>query len=215
MSGRFRPGRVATLVGEVPSPAFEGLARSLARLIADGRLPLGLRLPSERELATALGLSRTTVTRAYTVLREAGYAIARQGSGTWTQVPGGRRGAVIGPCSPVPDRTSVVDLTCAAAVAAPGLASAYATAVEQLPAYLTGHGYFPLGLPELREAIADGLHRTRAATPRPSRFWSPRARSAPWRRSRKPSSVRATGCSSSRRSTPTRWTPCVAREPGW
>lgn len=156
MSGAISTSRIATLVGEVPSPAFEGLARSLARLIADGRLPLGLRLPSERELATALGLSRTTVTRAYTVLREAGYAIARQGSGTFTQVPGGAaRGRDRG-LSPVPDGTSVVDLTCAAAVAAPGLASAYATAVEQLPAYLTGHGYFPLGLPELREAIAAG-----------------------------------------------------------
>ena len=84
MSGAISTSRIATLVGEVPSPAFEGLARSLARLIADGRLPLGLRLPSERELATALGLSRTTVTRAYTVLRESGYAIARQGSGTFS-----------------------------------------------------------------------------------------------------------------------------------
>ena len=67
MSGAISTSRIATLVGEVPSPTFEGLARSLARLIADGRLPLGLRLPSERELATALSLSRTTVTRAYTV----------------------------------------------------------------------------------------------------------------------------------------------------
>ena len=89
MSGRIPAGRVATLVGTVPSPAFAGLASALARLIADGRLPLGLRLPSERDLAEALRLSRTTITRAYAMLREAGYAVARQGSGTWTQVPGG------------------------------------------------------------------------------------------------------------------------------
>ena len=156
--------RVATLAGTVPSPAFAGLASALARLIADGRLPLGLRLPSERDLAAAMGLSRTTITRAYALLREAGYAAARQGSGTWTQVPGGAaRGRDRG-LSPLPDGESLVDLTCAAAVAAPGLASAYAAAAEQLPAYLTGHGYFPRGLPELRAVIAAGYTARGART---------------------------------------------------
>ena len=58
---------------------------------ADRRRPdrLGTRLPSERELTEALGVSRTTVTRAYAVLRDSGYAEARQGSGTFTRVPGG------------------------------------------------------------------------------------------------------------------------------
>ena len=59
-------------------------------LIGDGRISLGTRLPSERELTDALGVSRTTVTRAYAALRDAGYAEARQGSGTFTRVPGGR-----------------------------------------------------------------------------------------------------------------------------
>ena len=89
MSGSIPTSRVANLVGDVPSPAFSGLATRLASVIADGLLPLDQRLPSERDLATALGLSRTTVTRAYGMLREAGYAAARQGSGTWTRVPGG------------------------------------------------------------------------------------------------------------------------------
>ena len=164
MSGRIPAGRVATLVGTVPSPAFAGLASALARLIADGRLPLGLRLPSERDLAEALRLSRTTITRAYAMLREAGYAVARQGSGTWTQVPGGVGRGRDRALLPQPDRASVLDLTCAAPAAVPGLASAYAAAAQQLPAYLTGHGYFPLGLPELREVIADGYTRRGART---------------------------------------------------
>ena len=155
---------MASLVGEIPTPAFAGLASALARLIADGRLPLGLRLPSERDLALALGLSRTTVTRAYATLREAGYAAARQGAGTWTQVPGGAARGRDRALLPMPERASIIDLTCAAPAAGPGLASAYAAAVEELPAYLTGHGYFPLGLPELRVTIAAGYTARGART---------------------------------------------------
>ena len=155
MSGAIPARRLATLLGEPSSPAFSWLASRLAALIADGRLPLGLRLPSERELASALRLSRTTVTRAYATLREAGYATARQGSGTSTQVPGGAARGRDRALLPQPDRGDVTDLTCAAPASAPGLASAYADAAAALPAYLTGHGYFPLGLPELRAAIAD------------------------------------------------------------
>lgn len=159
MSGSIPTGRVANLVGAVPSPAFSGLATRLASVIADGLLPLDQRLPSERDLATALGLSRTTVTRAYGMLREAGYAAARQGSGTWTRVPGGPARGHDRALLPQPDRASTMDLSCAAPAAVPGLASAYASAAAALPAYLTGHGYFPLGLPELREAIAERYRR--------------------------------------------------------
>ena len=159
MSGSIPIGRVANLIGEISSPAFSGLAGRLASVIADGLLPLDQRLPSERDLAAALGLSRTTVTRAYAMLREAGYAAARQGSGTWTRVPGGRARGHDRALLPQPDLPSTMDLSCAAPAAAPGLASAYAAATAALPAYLTGHGYFPLGLPELREAIADRYRR--------------------------------------------------------
>jgi len=164
VSSVISAGRVAILVGEVPSPAFAGLASALARLIADGRVPLGQRLPSERDLASALSLSRTTITRAYATLRDAGYAAARQGAGTWTQVPGGIARGRDRALLPQPDRGSTLDLTCAAPASTPGLATAYADAVAELPAYLTGHGYFPLGLPELRAAIADGYIRRGAPT---------------------------------------------------
>ena len=82
--------RVAGLVGDFDrSPAYAGLAEALVLLIGDGRIPEATRLPSERELTEALAVSRTTVTRAYASVRDAGFADARQGSGTYTRVPGG------------------------------------------------------------------------------------------------------------------------------
>lgn len=51
-------------------PLYEQLERQLQALILDGRLPLGSVLPAERQLADSLGVSRTTVQRAYSTLRQ-------------------------------------------------------------------------------------------------------------------------------------------------
>lgn len=156
MAQSISAARVATLTtGFDRTPAYAGLAEALALLIGDGRIGVDVRLPSERELTEALGVSRTTVTRAYAALRDAGYAEARQGAGTFTRVPGGRarvHDKALMPWSGHDDGT--VDLTCAATTAAPGLLTAYAEAVAALPAHLGGHGYFPTGLPEVQAAIA-------------------------------------------------------------
>jgi len=75
--------RIAILLGEFDrSPAYKGLAEGLRVLITDGRVPVGARLPSERELTDALAVSRTTVTRAYAELRDHGFLVSRQGSGS-------------------------------------------------------------------------------------------------------------------------------------
>jgi DNA-binding transcriptional MocR family regulator len=148
-------GRTAALVGDFDrSPAYAGLADALTLLIGDGRIGLDTRLPSERELTDALGVSRTTVTRAYAALRETGYAEARQGAGTFTRVPGGRARAHDRALLPRAGDHEAIDLNCAAASAPPGVAAAYAEAAAELPAYFGGHGYFPAGLPELQAAIA-------------------------------------------------------------
>ncbi|PKH44298.1 hypothetical protein SAMN05192575_102344 [Nocardioides alpinus] len=155
MSRVITATRIATLVGDFPrSPAYLGLAESLRVLIGDGRVGLGVRLPSERELTGALDVSRTTVTRAYEVLREAGYAEARRGSGTFTTVPGGERRAHDRALLPGLGGADVIDLNCAAHSAPPGLVEAYQRATEELPAYLSGPGYFPLGVPALQARIA-------------------------------------------------------------
>jgi len=155
MSRSITATRLAGLVdGFSRSPAYAGLAESLTLLIGDGRIALQTRLPSERDLSAALQVSRTTVTRAYAALVESGYAEARQGAGTFTRVPGGRRRAHDRALMPGRGEADVVDLDCAAGSAPPGLAAAYAHAMAELPAYLGGHGYFPAGLPRLQEAIA-------------------------------------------------------------
>ena len=84
MSRTITAARVATLVGPLGSderPLYVELAEQLRLLIGEGRIPAATRLPSERELTTALGVSRTTVTRAYAELRERDYAESRRGSG--------------------------------------------------------------------------------------------------------------------------------------
>ena len=48
------------------------LTRALIQSIKQGLVAPGVRLPSERSLATALSLSRTTVVAAYDNLREGG-----------------------------------------------------------------------------------------------------------------------------------------------
>jgi DNA-binding transcriptional MocR family regulator len=160
MSRRISAQRVATLVSarfldeRDRSPMYAGLADALRLLIGDGRIALETRLPSERELTDALGVSRTTVTRAYAELRDRGFAESRRGAGTFTRLPVGRAGVVDRALAPRVDDEGLIDLNCAAPSAPPGLAAAYDDAVAELPAYFSGHGYFPAGLPELQDAIA-------------------------------------------------------------
>src|SRR3954447_13886730 len=89
--------RLAELVGDLAvdrPPRYAALAQRVRTLVADGRVPLGTRLPAERDLAAALTLSRATVTAAYARLREDGWATARQGAGTFAALPAGpHRGA--------------------------------------------------------------------------------------------------------------------------
>src|ERR1700680_1881901 len=58
------------------------LTLALIQTIRNGVLTPGLRLPSERSLAQALSVSRTTVVLAYDNLREGGWVESRSGSGT-------------------------------------------------------------------------------------------------------------------------------------
>jgi DNA-binding transcriptional MocR family regulator len=154
---------LARLLGEWRSagPAYGALARALRLLVLDGRLPLRTRLPGERDLAAALGVSRTTATAAYAELRDEGFLASRRGSGSWTRLPADRP-ATEHPPDPG-DR--LIDLSCAAAAAPErALHAALAAATAELPRHLPGPGYDTAGLPALREAIADHYTRRGAAT---------------------------------------------------
>jgi DNA-binding transcriptional MocR family regulator len=146
--------RVLGLVGRLSDarpPLYVALADRLRLLVGDGRLPIGGRLPAERELAAALHLSRATVAAAYARLREQGWADARQGAGTWTRLPAG---PASGGWLPTPPRPGVIDLAHAAPAAPPQVSAAFAAALDDLPRLLPGHGYHPQGLPELRARVA-------------------------------------------------------------
>jgi DNA-binding transcriptional MocR family regulator len=145
-------------------PLYRLLAARIARLADTGELPAGLRLPPERELATALNVSRNTVAMAYQLLRDDGMAESRQGSGTR-----------IGPHRTTPAAVHrangffsgmlsgsavAADLTMAAVECAPQVAAALEapaavlTESERSRVLTRTPGYFPAGLPELRAAIA-------------------------------------------------------------
>jgi DNA-binding transcriptional MocR family regulator len=159
-------------------PLYTTLADRLADLVAMGELPPGARLPSERALAAALGVSRGTVVAAYDRLRADGLAETRHGSGT----------VVRAEASPV---TGPRESHVAAALASQGIWSgmltgdddtidmrgAYWMGADDLPSdafaldrgadaaeLLAGHGYRPLGIPGLRAAIARRLSAAGLAT---------------------------------------------------
>ncbi|MEV7782702.1 PLP-dependent aminotransferase family protein [Kitasatospora sp. NPDC088351] len=137
-------------------PAYRTLAGQIRLLVSEGRLPVGARLPAERELAAALELSRTTVATAYETLRTDGYLRSRRGAGSWTALPEGAP-PPSDALHPVPpdEQGRTLDLGVAALPAPqPHLGAAAARALEQLPAYAAGHGHFPTGVPVLREAVA-------------------------------------------------------------
>lgn len=147
--------RLAELVGDLAGerpPRYAALAQRVRMLVADGRVPLGTRLPAERELAAALTLSRATVTAAYARLRDDGWATARQGAGTFAALPAGpHRGAWV----PGPVDDGSIDMAHAAPSAPASVPAAFATALAELPRHLPQHGYHPAGLPDLRARIAE------------------------------------------------------------
>ncbi len=67
----------------VPLRLYQKVAEQLARLVATGELPVGGRLPAERELAHSLGVSRPVVREAMVALELAGIVEVRMGSGAF------------------------------------------------------------------------------------------------------------------------------------
>ncbi|WP_067663914.1 MocR-like transcription factor YczR [Nocardia miyunensis] len=133
-----------------PGPAHQRLSDRLRLLVLDGRLVLDAALPSERDLALALRVSRTTVGTAYRSLADAQFIDTRPRS----------RAVVRLPDDPMPHRRAAssaptIDLSFAAP-AAPGpiLHRAFATALERLPRYFDRRGYERDGVVELRESVA-------------------------------------------------------------
>jgi DNA-binding transcriptional MocR family regulator len=151
---------LARLLGDwrdPPGPLYVRLTGRLGQLVADGRVAAGVGLPAERRLAGELGVSRTTVTRAYQLMREQGLMESRRGAGSVTRLsaPAVERfvpwagGTRLGPFN-----ASAIDLTKASPEADDRVISALKKAAGQASLLFGDDGYYPLGLEALRSAIA-------------------------------------------------------------
>ncbi|MDQ2837536.1 MAG: PLP-dependent aminotransferase family protein [Actinomycetota bacterium] len=140
-------------LADLATPRYRSLAEAIEALLLDGRIAPGAGLPSERELAVALGISRSTTTAVYEQLAGDGLLTRRRGSGSYLRLPTGSR--VNGPGGRVHRQDGVIDLSIAALPAAAGVLEAAAgRAVNRLAEFTTGVGYQPYGLSELRGLIA-------------------------------------------------------------
>ncbi|MDW6058260.1 PLP-dependent aminotransferase family protein [Streptomyces sp. FXJ1.4098] len=145
------------------------LQSALREAVRSGRIAAGTRLPSSRELAADLGVSRGLVTDAYEQLTAEGYLSSSRGSGTW--VSGAAQAATVREHrQPVADDAPGTGFL----PGSPDLAlfprAAWSAAHRQVLARLphSGLGYpDPRGLPELRAAVAGLLTRRRGVVADP------------------------------------------------
>ncbi|TQS41033.1 PLP-dependent aminotransferase family protein [Cryptosporangium phraense] len=138
----------------------DDLVTALVELIDAGLVPAGSRLPPQRGLATALLVSRGTVTAAYEALEARGYLATSRGSGS--RVRSARNSLNSHPSGRLFSFTSapadVIDLSTGSLPASPVAAEVLGRPID-VGAYLPTDGYFPAGLPVLRQAIADQYSR--------------------------------------------------------
>lgn len=154
--------------GDRDGPAFRRLAAGIAAAIGRGEVPGGSRLPAERALATASGMSRGAVVAAYDLLREDGLVLRRQGSGTWVR-PSAAPDAVPPPEVAAAARAGrlagrllrdgdpdVIDLALSALAEPWGMDPAwFSVTPDELVRAGGRYGYLPLGLPALRQRLAE------------------------------------------------------------
>src|ERR1044071_5568126 len=144
------------------------LARAIVAAIRKGALHPGIRLPSERALAQALSISRTTVVAAYDALRESGWVESRTGSGTWIcesspAVAAARGAAHAGALAASPlfgllahrDDKDVIDFAMGSPLPLRELPlDLFTLPPDEYAALVHDRLYYPLGLPPARQAVA-------------------------------------------------------------
>lgn len=141
----MRGSELAELLGPREWSSWE-LADGLRRLVLNGHLAAGTRLPAERELSDALGVSRTLLARALDLLRTDGFVASRRGAYSWITLPpdGG---------SPEPEG-ELINLAQAVPPAPVEIGAALDAARPRMAEKMSSSGYKPRGLLALRERIA-------------------------------------------------------------
>jgi GntR family transcriptional regulator / MocR family aminotransferase len=180
------PGLLVRLDRSASQPLRAQLEASLREAIRGGRLRGGERLPSSRELARALGVSRGMVQDCYGQLLAEGYLTSRTGSATRVADISGRQAgdqpatgpAVVSPSVPSLGRQlSEPPLIADFEPGVPDLSSfpradwawAVKQACTQVASADLGYGD-PRGSAVLREVLAGYLRRVRAAAASPARM---------------------------------------------
>src|SRR5258708_24220829 len=144
---RTRPGR-----------RYARLAAAILEAIDRKTLREGTRVPAERTLAAAVGVSRGTVVACFDHLTAAGVLTRRQGDGTyvagrpsWTATAGSVATALL---RRIAAERETIDLS----ASSPGDLSHLPFPIPNGPvSSLDGHGLDPAGLAELRRAVARHL----------------------------------------------------------
>ena len=160
------------VAGQPPGALYARLAGALRSAIRAGRLVAGSVLPPSRLLAAELGCSRWTVTEAYQQLAAEGYLDSRVGSGTrvvWQEGDardGEQRGTALRPVGATPRIDLSPGLPDLRAFPRDRWLAALRAAAAELPHQQLGYPS-PGGEPQLREILADYLHRVRGALVRP------------------------------------------------
>ena len=174
------PGLMVRLDRSASQPLRDQLEASLREAIRAGRLCAGERLPSTRELARALGVSRGMVQECYGQLLAEGYLTSRTGSATRVagisgQPAARRRPAMVSPSPPrqPPQPPLIADFQHGVPDLSSFPRSDWAWAVKQACTQASsadlGYGD-PRGSSVLREVLAGYLRRVRAAAASPAQM---------------------------------------------
>jgi len=83
VSDTISPDHIVALPQPSSGPKYKRVADTIQSAIRSGDLREGDKLPPVRELAWSLGITPGTVARAYTLLTDAGHAVAEVGRGTF------------------------------------------------------------------------------------------------------------------------------------
>ena len=158
MASRIGTNALLSMLGDwrrIVGTSLHGrLTDSLRNAITSGVLIPGTRLPSERTLSRALGVSRATVTTSLNELKSAGLLDAKHGSGTVVcgSLGTGPEGAKVLPG--LLGEWGGIDLAASSPTDAGSLPNVDVN-LDALLAAGPSHGYVPAGLPELRNAVAE------------------------------------------------------------
>ncbi|MEV6167402.1 PLP-dependent aminotransferase family protein [Streptomyces sp. NPDC051954] len=172
-----RPGSVAweLLLPAASAPARargRSLQAALREAVRAGRLTPGTRMPSSRDLAADLGVSRGLITEAYEQLTAEGYLRSGRGAGTW--VGGAVRAARprardLAPRPPGARADFVPGTPDLSLFPRAAWAAAHRGVLAELPHRDLGYPD-PRGLPRLRTALAELLARRRGVVADPERI---------------------------------------------